>query len=371
MAEQEDSAPVLPSGESMTPTTSTAIPALPVVTGVQPGGLANDAQEAIQQLEKLTEIDSGLAMAAQEVISDTVDENGRHMQHAEELEKRLENQVDALNLPKEGPMTITTNPGLEQPVVQDVEDSGRGYASSEDAEGEIDLDLGGMDDDDYDPDTYGQGATHDVTVTPNHDVDAYGESTKKDEAMPLSTSEDVSAEVPDVGDITEHGPTPIVVDDTPEVTPSMEEAKPVSIRRRPGHQRQSPSYNMDAAPSNAIPAPPSFLPARPAMAPEPQAPVRQPFNQIDLSTVTFPEGLNAESPSVQRHPAWVKAWKGGKPYLSPCVSKCSRLFFSQPKGSLKPKRKLCSNSSRPHEMKVMSRTLERGSTNCRKRIPQW
>jgi hypothetical protein len=201
-------------------------------------------------------------------------------------------------------------------------DGSRGYASSEDAEGEIDLDLGGMDDDDYDPDTYGQGATHDVDVTPNHDDDAYNETATKDEVMPLSTSEDVSAEVPAISDSTEHGPTPIVVEDTPEVTPTVEEAKPVSIRRRPGHQRQSPSYNMDAAPSNAIPAPPSFLPARPAMAPEPQAPIRQPFNQIDLSTVTFPEGLNAESPSVQRHPAWVKAWKGGKPYLSSRAIEC-------------------------------------------------
>lgn len=324
MAEHTDPSPVLPSGESTTPTHATPLPSLPVALGVQPGDHAatNDAQKAIQQLDRLTEIESGLAEAAREVIADTVGEDQQqHMQHAQELEEKMENQVDALNLPKEEPTTALH--GLEQPVAaQDVGDGGRGYASSEDAEGEIDLDLGGMDDDEYDQDTYGQGTTHDVTVTPNRDVDAYNESTTKDEAMPLSTSEEgVSAEVPVVAsNPTDHQSTPKVHDVPAEVTPTVEEAKPVSIRRRPGHQRQSPSYNMDTVASSNVtarPAPPSFLPARPVMAAEPQAPIRQPFNHIDLSTVTFPEGLSADSPSVQRHPAWVKAWKGGESHLNP------------------------------------------------------
>lgn len=308
----------MPSGEATIPTNAVVPPSVPVVSGASSGDLAvaGDAQEAIQQLDRLTDIESGLAEAAQEVIGDTVDENQhRHMQHAQELEAKMENQVEKVTPPQDA--LIPTIPDSEQPPpASNTNDEGRGYASSEDAEGEIDLDLGGMDDDEYDPDSYGQRAKYDVAVPPNHDEDAYNESVNKDEVMPLLTGEEqVAAETPPVISDTAAGhSTPVIPHVPTGNTPEVEETKPVSIRRRPGHQRQSPSYTLQPPAANtvsSIPAPPSFLPARPVTA-ELQAPVRQSINQIDLSTITFPEGLTVDSPSVERHPSWVRAWKRGE-----------------------------------------------------------
>lgn len=323
MAEHTNPSPVTPSGEATIPTNDVVPSSAPMISGAPPGDLtaAGDAQEAIQQLDRLTDIESGLAEAAQEVIADTVDENQhKHMQHAQELEAKMENQVEKVTPPQDAPIPII--PDSEQPTTAQIANNeGRGYASSEDAEGEIDLDLGGMDDDEYDPDSYGQGAKYDVAVPPNQNEDAYNESATKDEAMPLSMSEEkVAAETPAViSDTAAHHSTPVVIDVAAEITPGVEDTKPVSIHRRPGHQRQSPSYTMEPPAANtvrSIPAPPSFLPARPVTA-EPPAPVRQSINQIDLSTITFPEGLTAHSPSVERHPSWVRAWKRGEPCRKP------------------------------------------------------
>lgn len=321
MAEQTDSSLAAQSGDASTPAPPTALDVLSTVSAIQPEAhaTADDVQEAVQQLDKLTEIENGLTEAAREV-NVTGDDQQQHMQHAEQLEQQMEDQVNGLNLPVPGPVSIHSE-SAQSMAVQGVEDAERDYASSEDAEGEIDLDLemGAAEDDEYDPNAYGQNAGFDLDQQ-NAQNDAYNESSTKDEAMPISTSaESNQAEqpiVPDESKAQESKPlTSDPLADQPQAQPEVEEVKPVAIRRPAGQQRRSPSYNMEppqtASNDTPIPIPPPFLPAKPMMV-EQNPPVRQYPSRIDLADVTFPEGLSVNSPSVQRHGAWVRAWKGGQ-----------------------------------------------------------
>lgn len=325
MADQTDPSIAIPSGDASTTAPSTALDVLSTVSAIQPEAhsTADDVQEAVHQLDKLTEIENGLTEAALEATG-TGDNQQQHMQHAEELEQQMEDQVNGLNLPIHGP--ITTHSESAQSMAMQGVDEERNYASSEDAEGEIDLDLdlGGVDDDEYEPDAYGQGTTFDPSL-PDAQDDAYNESSTKDEAMPMSTSEENNQPQPSVvnddskaKETTPSNSVPAAVQ--PEVKPEVEEVKPVAIRRMPGQQRRSPSYNMEppqtASSDTPIPIPPPFLPAKPTTIAEQRAPVRQNPSHIDLADVTFPEGLSVNSPSVQRHGAWVRAWKGGESYVS-------------------------------------------------------
>lgn len=341
MADQTDASLAAPSGDVPTTAPSTALDVLSTVSAIQPEAhaTADDVQEAIQQLDKLTEIEDGLAEAALE--ANMGQNQQQHMQHAEQIEQQMEDQVDGLNLPISGP--IIHSEDTESAPMQVLDYTDRGYASSEDAEGEIDLDLGGMDDEDYEQDTYGQVPTYDADDRPIPEVDAYNESsTKDDEAMPLSANEeteptDTVAETPVVPNDSEVKAATPAASTPPVAQPKVEESKPVSIRRLPGQQRRSPSYNMEppqpASTNPQIPVPPPFLPARPTTVVETKAPpIRQFPSHFDLSDVTFPEGLSVNSPSVQRHGAWVRAWKGGKsfphPVFSITYSHCALLVLS-------------------------------------------
>jgi hypothetical protein len=322
MADQTEPSLPVHSGDAPTTAPTTALDVLSTVSAIQPEAhsTADDVQEAVQHLDKLTEIENGLTEAAREA-NVMGDDQQQHMQHAEQLEQQMEDQVNGLNLPVPGPIS-THSESAQSMAMQGVDDAERHYASSEDAEGEIDLDLemSAVEDDEYDPNAYGQSTAFDADQQ-NAQNDAYNETSTKDEAMPVSTSEESNQTAqPIASDESKPQPSTTINDAPPadhrQAQPEVEEVKPVAVRRPPGQQRRSPSYNMEPpqAASNDAPiaAPPPFLPAKPSTMPEQKAPVRQYPSQIDLADVTFPEGLSVNSPSVQRHGAWVRAWKGGE-----------------------------------------------------------
>lgn len=323
MAEQTNSSSAVPAVPMPPNEPATSLDVLSTVSTLQPQAhaTADDVHEAIQHLDALTEIENGLAEAAHQVAVEGGEESAEvRLQHAEEIEETMEQHMGAelgpLNLPMHDsglPHNDNTTSGDHQPVL----DEERAYASSEDAEGEIDLDLGGMEDE-YEPEAYGQGElAYDPEVMPKYDVDVYNDASGvAKEDIPISSADDTPHAVTSASEIVDSkqkertSSTPVV-----EVKTEVVDTKPVAIRRRPEQQRRSPSYTAEppqtASSDTPIPIPPPFLPARPSNVVPPKTVTRPATTTFDLSEVKFPEGLSVESPSVKRHGIWVQAWKGG------------------------------------------------------------
>ncbi|KAJ9116457.1 hypothetical protein QFC22_004899 [Naganishia vaughanmartiniae] len=326
MAEQAHSPSTLPAVSITTDEPTTSLDVLSTVSTLQPEAHAttDDVHEAIQHLDALAEIEDGLAEAAQQVAAEGGKESAEaRLQHAEQIEETMEQQMGAelgpLNLPMHDSVMTHDDDNTNGDHTQDL-DEDRAYASSEDAEGEIDLDLGGMDEE-YEPEAYGQGElAYDPEVMPKYDVDAYNDASGvAKEDVPMSTVDNTTQASTSASEIVQSEQkqptftTPVV-----EVKAEVADAKPVAIRRRPEEQRRSPSYTAEppqtASSDTPIPIPPPFLPARPSTVVPPNAVTRPATTTFDLSEVKFPEGLSVESPSVKRHGIWVQAWKGAEGY---------------------------------------------------------
>lgn len=318
-------------------------------TSTDPADLQADVHRAIENLEHIDQIESGLDDAALAVFEMNTDSgapgppgitgdgavSGTTGEHAENEQVLLDAATQEAELERE----IAELPDAAAPQVSAMETRYDPVGDdSEDAEGEIDMDLG--EDDEEEEEVVARSA-----------VEGGQTAAGADDNQDIDPS---LLEVPVTVPATQPSTTPIVppsVDPTTQPTttsalpanpinptqPAERKRDPRSAsptrapppRRRPGgQQRRSPSYSLDAKPLEPTPTPipgaptPSLVPAGPraGLPVKPSAGGSQAQTagrrgeprsyapRFSFEGVDWPEGIEGNSPSVMAHQALASSW---------------------------------------------------------------
>jgi hypothetical protein len=298
-----------------------------------------DVQDAIDNLEHINQIESGLDEAATSVIvleGASADHQKGELAASEQEEQVFHDataheaglEQEIARLPDATVTASTTGLSVDQYTQMG------GSSDDADAEGEIDMDLG--DDDGSEQPLPATVPTYAADNDNNIDP-ALLEMTADAPSVPPAL---VSPQAATTVTPTSNTSTPIPA--APQSTSnipftqqrqrdnrSASPVRPAPTRRRPGQQRRSPSYSLDAAPAviNPIPTP---IPTNPIVPPGPRAglpvkPVTGPTPSAQLPAgrrneprhyaprfsfegVEFPEGIQVTSPSVMAHQALASSW---------------------------------------------------------------
>jgi len=310
--------------------------------------LQADVQDAIDNLEHIDQIETGLDEAAVAVIGlETGASLSTDHQMGGQASSEQEDQVfhdataheaeleqEIAQLPSADVSTETTAESMGMIGQQYTSQVGDGSTedADADAEGEIDMDLGDEDDEMEEP---RQGQDIDSNIDPS--------------LMEMQATANEPTSTPAVPTLqVEPNPTPIPI---PVAAPSTSNVpveqrrrddrsaspvRPAPTRRRPGQQRRSPSYSLDAvptavtgptnaAPGNSIlpPGPRAGLPVKPTSGPTPPGQPtasssgfvpgrrnepRHYAPRFNFEGVEFPEGIQVTSPSVASHQALASSW---------------------------------------------------------------
>lgn len=317
-------------------------------TSTDPADLQADVHRAIENLEHIDQIESGLDDAAlavfemnpesgapgpsgvegDEAMSKTAGESAENEQvllDAATQEAELEREIAEL------PDAVPSASAIEMrydPVGDD----------SEDAEGEIDMDLGEDEEEDEEPaaTSLAEGGQVAAEAYDDQDIDP---SLLEAPAAVVATQPVTTPTVPASVEPTSQATTTPVLPANPlnPAQPTERKRDPRSAsptrapppRRRPGgQQRRSPSYSLDAKPLDPTPTPlpgaptPSLAPAGPRAglpvkpsAGGPQAQTggrrgetRSYAPRFSFEGVEWPEGIQGNSPSVMSHQALASSW---------------------------------------------------------------
>jgi hypothetical protein len=301
--------------------------------------LQADVQDAIDNLEHIDQIESGLDEAASAVIG----LEGVHTEHQMGGQSSSEQEVfhDATAQEAELEQEIAQLPDAN--VTSSMGEAAGQYTqtggSSEDAdaEGEIDMDLGD-DDESEQPLPVASNTYPSNYDDPNIDPALLGMDAEVPAAPPslpipqatatAASASNTSTPIPVAPESTSTSNTPTQPEQRQRDNRSASPARPAPTRRRPGQQRRSPSYSLDAAPAapNPIPTPASTsnnpivapgsragLPVKPVTGPTPPSAGRrnEPRHYVprfSFEGVEFPEGIQVSSPSVMAHQALASSW---------------------------------------------------------------
>jgi hypothetical protein len=301
--------------------------------------LQADVQDAIDNLEHIDQIESGLDEAASAVIG----LEGVHTDHQMGGQSSSEQEVfhDATAQEAELEQEIAQLPDAAATSLMG-EAAGQytqtgGSSEDADAEGEIDMDLGDEDESEQ-PLPVASNTYSSNYDDPNIDpallgIDAEVPAAPPSLPIPQATASAASASntstpIPVAPESTSTSNTPTQPEQRQRDNRSASPARPAPTRRRPGQQRRSPSYSLDAAPAapNPIPTPASTsnnpivapgsragLPVKPVTGPTPPSAGRrnEPRHyapRFSFEGVEFPEGIQVSSPSVMAHQALASSW---------------------------------------------------------------
>jgi hypothetical protein len=306
---------------------------LSTISAVQPEVQATsvqaDVQEAISNLQHIDDIETELEETANEVADlghgiamgeeavaeddDRQEEDIFHdaTAHEAELERELEDIPSATGEEDQNPL---------EPLASSAYMGG----SSEDAEGEIDMDLGADDEGEASSEYIQQPSTiPNQTPTPQSldpmiDPDLMAMELPIPQVLPEPTASVTPVQTQSVPQNTSEVPAPRQRDPR-----SASPGRPPVARRPPGLQRRSPSYSLEAVPAPTVPppGPRPNLPEKPSFDVSKRAPFvknepRSYAPDYDFEGVEFPEGITANSMSVKRHLALASSWKTSQFNLS-------------------------------------------------------
>ena len=318
-------------------------------TSTDPADLQADVHRAIENLEHIDQIESGLDDAALavfemhtdsaapdasgttggEVVSMTTGENTENEQvllDAATQEAELEREI--AELPDAAAPPVSTMEMRYDPVGDD----------SEDAEGEIDMDLG--EDDEEEEELVARSAPEagQAAIGAYDDQDIDPSLLEAPAAVPATQLSATPIPTTSVEPTPQPTTTPTLpANPTNPAQPAERKRDPRSAspnrapppRRRPGgQQRRSPSYSLDAKPLEPTPTPipgapaPSLVPAGPraGLPVKPSAGGSQAQTggrrgeprsyapRFSFEGVEWPEGIEGNSPSVMGHQALASSW---------------------------------------------------------------